>query len=212
MAPGSIPPEAAGRARDSGARGKTEPRARASETADGSPRPNTLVPTNGIHVTERRIKRKLHQNRWVMGLMAATLLGIVVLGDQTAPPDMTEFEQRIAASQAVETAAGDRPPITPLANVEPNPFHDSVTIPGPRATRVSEPQNKNLNDNELVEIERLLARLDLGPSTADGVVDKQTEAAIRLYQEIAGLPVDGAASRTLLADIREVVKILEDGG
>ena len=83
---------------------------------------------------------------------------------------------------------------------------------GSEASRVSEPQDKILNDGELVEMERLLDRLDLGPSPADGIVDNQTEAAIRLYQEIAGLPVDGAPSRTLLADMREVVKILEDGG
>jgi peptidoglycan hydrolase-like protein with peptidoglycan-binding domain len=87
-----------------------------------------------------------------------------------------------------------------------------VATTGPEASQLSERQNKNLSEGELVEMERLLARLDLGPSTADGVVNDQTEAAIRLYQEIAGLPIDGAPSRTLLADMREVVKILEDGG
>jgi peptidoglycan hydrolase-like protein with peptidoglycan-binding domain len=80
------------------------------------------------------------------------------------------------------------------------------------ARRAAERLDKILNDGELVEMERLLARLDLGPSSADGIVDNQTESAIRLYQEIAGLPIDGAPSRSLLADIREVVKILEDGG
>ncbi len=206
-APESVPSEPA-----FGKRGKYEPRTRAGENADGSPRPNTLVPTNGIHTTERRLKRKLHQNRGVMALIAATLLGIIILGEQTPPPNLTEFEREIAASQAVDTYDGSRSANPPPGIIQPKLRHESVSIPGPEASRVSERQDKNLNGGELVEMERLLARLDLGPSTADGIVDNQTEAAIRLYQEIAGLAVDGAPSRSLLADIREVVKILEDGG
>jgi hypothetical protein len=204
--------EAAARNVDSVKPNKTDPRSRAGENAECGPRPNTLVPTNGIHATERRIKRKLYQNRGVMGLIAATLLGIVVLGEQTAPPDTTDFEQEIAASQATDTDTGSRQASSPPGIIKPNSLHDSVATTGPEASQLSERQNKNLSEGELVEMERLLARLDLGPSTADGVVNDQTEAAIRLYQEIAGLPIDGAPSRTLLADMREVVKILEDGG
>ncbi|MFQ5775737.1 MAG: peptidoglycan-binding protein [Kiloniellaceae bacterium] len=66
-----------------------------------------------------------------------------------------------------------------------------------------------LNLWQLVEIERILARLELDPSEPDGVMDDQTESAIRLYQQIAGLPVDGEPSESLLDDMREVVKILE---
>ena len=43
-----------------------------------------------------------------MALVAATLLGIIILGEQTAPPDLTEFEQEIAASQTIDTTAGGR--------------------------------------------------------------------------------------------------------
>jgi len=211
-APAEAKPEAAGRVPESGKRGKTEPRTRAGENAEGAPRPNTLVPTNGIHVTERRLKRKLHQNRGVMALVAATLLGIIILGEQTAPPNLTEFEREIAASQTTDTYAGSRVASSPPGMIEPKRHNPPVAIPGPGASKVSEHQNKNLNAGELVELERLLARLDLGPSTADGIVGNQTVAAIRLYQEIAGLPIDGAPSRALLADMREVVKILEDGG
>ncbi len=214
-APETAPPEAApaegqiaavGRVPETGKRGKAEPRPRAGENTEGSSRPNTLVPTNGIHTTERRLKRKLHQNRGVMGLVAATLLGIIILGEQTTAPDLTNYEQEIAASQAIETDAGNG-----LANSSQS-HGEAVALPGSGTGKVSEPRNKNLDGGELVEMERLLARLDLGPSTADGIVDNQTEAAIRLYQEIAGLPVDGSPSRSLLADIREVVRILEDGG
>ncbi len=211
-APAAGKPESAGRIPKSVKRGKTEPRTRAGANAESAPRPNTLVPTNGIHVTERRLKRKLHQNRGVMALIAATLLGIIILGEQTAPPNLTEFEREIAASQTTDTYAGRRVASSPPGIIKPKPHNESVAIPGPGASMVSEPPDRNLNDGELVEMERLLARLDLGPSTADGIVGYQTEAAIRLYQEIAGLPIDGAPSRALLADMREVVKILEDGG
>jgi hypothetical protein len=205
-------PEAVGRVPESGKRSKTEPRTRAGESAEGSLRPNTLVPTNGIHTTERRLKRNFYQNRGVMALIAATLLGILILGEQTTAPDMTDFEQEIAASQAIETNAGSRVANSPSGIINPKPRDEAVAISGPDANQASEQHDKDLNDGELVEMERLLARLDLGPSTADGIVDNQTQAAIRLYQEIAGLPIDGAPSQSLLADIREVVKILEDGG
>ena len=68
---------------------------------------------------------------------------------------------------------------------------------------------KALDDDGLIEMERLLARLDLQPSRADGIVDQRTRSAIRLYQEIAGLPVDGRPTPALLADMREVVRILD---
>ena len=211
-APADGQPEAASRVPKPRKWGKTAPRTRAGENADGSPRPNTLVPTNGIHTTERRLKRKLHQNRGVMALVAATLLGIIILGEQTTPPNLTEFEREIAASQTTGPYAGRRVANSPPGIITPKLNDQSVAIPGPEAGKVSEQRDKDLNDGELVGMARLLARLDLGPSTAEGIVDNQTEAAIRLYQEIAGLPVDGAPSRTLLADMREVVRILEDGG
>ncbi len=211
-APTDTKPEAVGRVPETGKRVKTAPRKRAGENAEGAPRPNTLVPTNGIHVTERRLKRKPHQNRGVIALIAATLLGIIVLGEQTAAPNLTDFERKIAASQTADTTAGSRVASSPPRIIEPKRHNQPVAMPGPGAGKVSEHQNKNLNVGELAEMERLLARLDLGPSPADGIVGHQTVAAIRLYQEIAGLPIDGAPSRALLADMREVVKILEDGG
>ena len=147
-----------------------------------------------------------------MGLIAATLLGIVILGEQTAPPSLTEFEREIAASQALETYTGGRVAKSPPGIIRTKHGDPSEALPGSEASVDSAAQDKILNGGELVEMERLLARLDLGPSPADGIVDYQTETAIRLYQEIAGLPVDGVPSRSLLADIRAVVKILEDGG
>ena len=85
------------------------------------------MPTNGIHTTERRLKRNLFQNRGLMGLIAATLLGIIILGEQTTAPDMTEFEQEITASQAIETDAGSWVATSPPGIIKPKP-RDVVTV------------------------------------------------------------------------------------
>jgi hypothetical protein len=68
-----------------------------------------------------------------------------------------------------------------------------------------------LETRDLIEMERMLARLDLGPGPADGIVDRKTESAIRMYQQIAGLPIDGKPSAELLEDMRAVVKMLSGG-
>ncbi len=59
------------------------------------------------------------------------------------------------------------------------------------------------------ETERLLERLGLEPGRIDGELDPVTVDAIRLYQQSAGLPVDGEPSRALLEDMRAVAG---DGG
>ncbi len=95
-------------------------------------------------------------------------------------------------------------------------------ISGPQRTRVPQERTAateappdaqawDLDSGKLVEMERMLARLDLAPSTVDGIVDQQTRHAIRLYQQIAGLPIDGEPSPALLTDMREVVRILGGG-
>lgn len=65
---------------------------------------------------------------------------------------------------------------------------------------------------ELRELESLLAELDFATGEVDGVVDDQTRAAINLFQEFAGLPVDGEPSPELLAELREVSNLMKDGG
>jgi hypothetical protein len=54
------------------------------------------------------------------------------------------------------------------------------------------------------ETERVLDRLGLQPGRLDGELDPVTVDAIKLYQESAGLPVDGIPSRALLEDMRAV--------
>jgi hypothetical protein len=64
----------------------------------------------------------------------------------------------------------------------------------------------------VLEIKQLLGQLDFPPGPADGRVDPATEAAIRSYQEIAGMPVDGKPSRALLQNLRAVVADQQRGG
>ena len=68
--------------------------------------------------------------------------------------------------------------------------------------------NLSLDRRNTAELQRLLARLDFAPGAADGVAGRRTVAAIKLYQEFAGLPVDGKATVGLLADVRDVSKTL----
>ncbi|RMD65361.1 MAG: hypothetical protein D6826_00245, partial [Alphaproteobacteria bacterium] len=73
------------------------------------------------------------------------------------------------------------------------------------------PDDGKLAAPQLAEIEELLARLELNPGASDGIIDARTTQAIRTYQEIAGLPINGTPSSALLDDLREVVQILEGG-
>ena len=56
----------------------------------------------------------------------------------------------------------------------------------------------------IYETERMLERLGLKPGRVDGELDPVTVDAIKLYQQSAGLTVDGEPSRELLEDMRAV--------
>lgn len=62
----------------------------------------------------------------------------------------------------------------------------------------------------IYETERMLDRLGLQPGRIDGELDPVTVDAIKLYQQSAGLTVDGEPSRTLLEDMRAVAG--DEGG
>lgn len=64
-----------------------------------------------------------------------------------------------------------------------------------------------LPEADLREMEQLLAQLNFDPGAIDGEVDDRTRTAIRLYQEFAVLPVDGAPSANLLRELRQVSQV-----
>ncbi len=124
--------------------------------------------------------------------------------------NLARVQNAVEAPPARRERVAARGTETGVPNSAPRP----TTARRQRAAVTEEPsgaQPWNLNGAELVEMERLLVRLALEPSSSDGIVDRQTKRAIRLYQQMAGLPVDGEPSRALLTDMREVVKILDSG-
>ena len=143
--------------------------------------------------SERRLRRHPQQNRTIVFPIAATLLGIAILGGQTEPPDMTAFERQIAARQADEPPSGaDGAPRAAVTGAPAPERRQTVSLGENDTAAESLPGARpwELDAHELAETERLLARLDLAPSRADGIIDHKTPAAIRLYQEIAGLPLN----------------------
>jgi peptidoglycan hydrolase-like protein with peptidoglycan-binding domain len=177
-----------------------------SESADMPARANKLVPTNAVHTTKRRMKRNTWQSP-VLGLGAvAAVVAVLVFGNDNEPPDVSPLERRVEAQpsapvqQTAKTASTQKPVSLAQPAMPESRGKGAAQRPdSPRGLRVL----------ELVEMERMLARLEMGPSQPDGVVDLQTKTAIRTYQQIAGLPVDGEATPELLDDMREVVKMMD---
>lgn len=60
----------------------------------------------------------------------------------------------------------------------------------------------NLPRDVRYDIETQLARLNLAPGAVDGKVDARTRDAVRAFQQMAGLAINGVLSRRLLADLK----------
>lgn len=61
-----------------------------------------------------------------------------------------------------------------------------------------------LSETDLQEMEALLRELGFDPGAVDGVVDQDTIAAIKRYQDFASLPGEPAPSQSLLTELRGV--------
>jgi hypothetical protein len=194
------------------------------EGGEPAPRANKLMPTNAVHPTERRIKRRVHQNRALLAAAVAVLLGVLILSNQSEPPEPVlggrQMASRAPASDDWQSglnppAAGERPSGQPLAH--PGNTPEATAAPEPAApTTAAEPSrfasaadDGDLTRSEILEMKQYLVRLDLSTGEPNGIADAPTRLAIRLYQKFAGLPVDGEPSAALLADMREVVKMME---
>lgn len=204
VAPSESTPQGA---QDSAARPTHTPPGNTADNGVDAPRNGGLLATNAVHATRRRLKRSWHQNRGFLAVGAAVLIGVLILADRSEPPDVLPLEH-VSAARTAPSDAGNRV----ATHGAPAPVDDPV-----RATQLGlastvqppAPRSEPLAADELVEMERMLARLNLEPSRVDGVIDLETKSAIRLYQQIAGLPIDGRPSSALLADMREVVRLME---
>jgi len=182
-----------------------------SESGDSGETPvraNKLMPTNAVHPTERRIKRRMHKNGALVAAAGAALLGVLILSNQSEPPELVLSDRQIASRLPTgqDWQSDTTAPASEAASRTGIPDSDSPRVTAPAPPMVL---TNGLSAGDIVEMERMLGRLDLAAGAPDGIVDDDTTQAIRLYQQIAGLPVDGEASPDLLADMREVVKILD---
>ena len=91
------------------------------------------------------------------------------------------------------------------ATATPAATASNTSSTGTASTSAATAQPASENAGMIQEIKQLLAKLDLGPGPIDGTLDPTTEAAIRSYQQMAGMPVDGQPSQELLQDLRAVV-------
>ena len=64
-----------------------------SKAAKAPARPKRLVPTNAVHVTERRLSRRHVYTRSFLVLGTVAVIGLFILSDRAEAPDVTAFEQ-----------------------------------------------------------------------------------------------------------------------
>ena len=122
----------------------------------------------------------------------------------TAEQAKPETPPRLAAT-ATETAPASSPPIPAIEK--------RVPTPGPFVALDTgwQPPSRRLDRAGIAEVQRMLAALRFTPGAANGVAGAGTVAAIRLYQQFAGIPVDGAATEALLRDLRRVTRTVATG-
>ncbi|MBB3711272.1 lytic murein transglycosylase [Limimaricola variabilis] len=77
---------------------------------------------------------------------------------------------------------------------------DRIAGAGPFRTPMA--TGRALNRAERSEVQRRLTALGFDTGGADGIIGPNTTAAIRRYQQVNGLPVDGFASESLLKRLR----------
>lgn len=83
-------------------------------------------------------------------------------------------------------------------------FDEPPPVAGPVSVPEATPAAGGLAAEEAMELERLLAALELAPGPVDGKIDAATTAAVKAFQEMAGLPPDGKATPALLEELRAV--------
>jgi hypothetical protein len=164
--------------------------------------PALTKPAIAPQASGRRLEKERSQSGFFIALMAATVLvgGLAFWmnrGEEPARPGDDLATAPSAPEAAPEATTGT---VVPPLTLEPSPR--APETPGPLAG-----DEAVLTVAEIGEVQQLLGRLDLDPGAMNGVLTSETTAAIRSYQEMAGLPVDGAANPALLEELRSVVAL-----
>ena len=124
-------------------------------------------------------------------------------------------QRKAAAYYRSALAAGSAHAAEKLTKLEPalkelsTPVETALVEPNPAPSGAGEEQtadgDRPLSAAGIKNLQQLLAKLDLAPGPADGILGDRTIEAIKLYQRFAGLPVDGKPTVDLLLDLRQVV-------
>lgn len=161
-------------------------------------KPAIAPQASGRHFDKERSAGGLVAMMLALGVVGGGLALWIELGNDTVVPP---------AQPAAAPAAAEAPSAAPEAGeaaVVVNPSPRAPESPGPLAGDSVEGE---LTAAEIDEVQRLLVRLDFDPGSQAGVVTAETAAAIRSYQEMAGLPADGEADRPLLEELRSVAEL-----
>lgn len=157
----------------------------------------------------RASKEGLAEAHYSLGLLHEKGLGV-----KSDPRKAAAFYRSALAAgsaQAAEKLTRLEPALKELPPRLETTLTDRAT-PVKKKPLTDPPKNKTLSPAGIVNLQRLLAKLDLSPGPADGVIGKRTIEAIKLYQRFAGLPVDGKPTPDLLKDLRQVVGAMSPGG
>jgi hypothetical protein len=183
-----------------------KPDAKAAEDAKSDAKKSTLTkPAIAPQASGRHFDKQQHTTSgFVLTMLALGVVGgglalWMTLGNEAAAP------QPAPASPVAEATLPAEPVRETEAVVALDPALRVAERPGlPMAEPAAEAA---LGAEELNEIQLLLIRLDFDPGSQAGVLTAQTRAAIRSYQEMAGLTADGEADQALLEELRSVVEL-----
>lgn len=156
----------------------------------------------------RASKEGLAEAHYSLGLLYEKGLGIKADAQKAA----SFYRSALAAGSA--QAAEKLTRLEPALRELPPRMETTVatsTPPEKKNAKAVTAKSRTLTPAGIINMQRLLAKLDLSPGPADGVLGQKTVEAIRLYQRFAGLPVDGKPTPDLLKDLRQVVGAMAPG-
>jgi TPR repeat protein len=145
-----------------------------------------------------------------VGASQYSLAAIYESGLVTGKPDLAQA--RLWYEKAA--AQGDTKATERLALMRVVPAKDQIAPTGAkaRAPVADTIALKAVGRQEIREIQSLLARMNFNPGPADGQMGGKTADAIRLYQQFAGIEIDGVPSAELLEEMRAVAASMSGGG
>jgi TPR repeat protein len=121
---------------------------------------------------------------------------------QLANQHVTRINETIAR---LRTLAGNGAPGIPAAAPSPAPAASPpMPVTTPDKSSTADAADQPLDHAGIAQMQKLLIQLKFYSGAVDGKSGPKTAQAIREYQKMAGLPVDGKATAGLLGSLRDV--------